>query len=118
MSERVFYLVFSNPVSEDRVEEFHQWYDEQHIPDVLSVPGLVSAQRIAYRDVSAAVGAPSARFGVIYEMEGDPEEVMGLIRERVASGEMVMSDVLDLSTFAMHFWDPRGAKVTAEEVRA
>ena len=118
MAERVYYLVFSNPVTEDRVDEFHAWYDDVHIPDVLAVPGLVSAKRISSRQHSATVAAPPAQFGVIYEIEGDPEEVMAEIRKRVASGEMTMSDVLDLSTFAMHFWDPRGEKVLAEEVRA
>lgn len=118
MSDHVFYLVFSNPVSADRVDEFNRWYDEQHIPDVLSVPGMVSAQRLTYHEMSAAMGAPPARFGVIYEMDGDPEDVMGTIRERVASGQIVMSDVLDLSTFAMHFWDAAGEKVLASTVRA
>lgn len=119
MAERVFYLVFSNPVSEDRLEEFHQWYDEVHIPEVLATPGFVSAQRIALRPTEFTKATePAQRFGVIYEIEGDPEEVMGKVSAGTRDGTIHMSDVLDLTTFAMHFWSPSGEKVLAEDVRA
>lgn len=119
MADRVYYLVFSNPVSDDRIDEFHRWYDEVHIPEVLATPGFVSAQRIGLRQTEFAKATePAQRFGVIYEIEGDPEQVMGQVSAGVAAGTIHMSDVLDLSTFAMAFWDPRGEKVLAADVRA
>lgn len=116
MAERLYYLVFSNPVSDDRIDEFHKWYDEVHLPEVLANPGFVSAQRIAFRPTEFAKGtAPVQRFGVIYEIEGDPEQVMGRVSAGVAAGTIHMSDVLDLTTFAMHFWNPNGDKVLAAQ---
>jgi hypothetical protein len=118
MTERLFYLVFSNPVAEDREEEFHQWYDEVHLPEVLATPGFISAQRIGLRRTEfARATEPAQRFGVLYEVEGDPEEVMGRVSAGVAAGTIHMSDVLDLSTFQMAFWSPRGEKLLASLVR-
>lgn len=118
MAERLYYVVFSNPVSEDRIDEFNKWYDEEHVPQVLATPGLIAAQRIEFRPTQfAAKTAPAHRFGVIYEMEGDPEEVMATVAQRVLSGEIHMIDVIDMDTFAMHFWTP-GERVLAADVRA
>src|SRR4051794_31569381 len=51
------------------------WYDDEHLPDVASAPGVVSARRFIDRDAPAAPGAQQAegrsRFLAIYEIE-DP----------------------------------------------
>ncbi len=46
-------LVLTNAV-EGRDDEFNQWYDHQHIPDALDVPGYVAAQRFRLADVQDA----------------------------------------------------------------
>jgi hypothetical protein len=40
----------------------------------------------------------------VYELEGDVDKVMARIQQRVASGEVHMSDSLDLSTSRVSFW--------------
>lgn len=42
-------MVFSNPVAGTEAE-YNTWYDKQHAPDVVSVPGFVSAQRYVLSD--------------------------------------------------------------------
>ena len=37
-------IALTNPV-EGREQEFNEWYDNQHVPDFLALPGCVSAQR-------------------------------------------------------------------------
>ena len=37
-------MVFTD-VPEDVEEEFNRWYDEEHIPERLSIPGVLSAAR-------------------------------------------------------------------------
>ena len=44
-------LAFPNPVA-GREDEFNRWYDGQHLPDMLAVPGFVSGQRFALTDVA------------------------------------------------------------------
>ena len=38
-------LVLSDPASPEREVEFNDWYDNRHIPEVLELPGYVSATR-------------------------------------------------------------------------
>jgi hypothetical protein len=35
------FVVMTNPTA-GKEDEFNEWYNKQHIPDVLNVPGLVS----------------------------------------------------------------------------
>lgn len=53
-------------------EEYHRWYDEEHIPAVLKVPGVVSAQRFAFSEVQLPMlGDTNPGYLAIYELEGD-----------------------------------------------
>ena len=107
MSQRAIQVVFSNPAA-GREEEFNQWYDNVHIPELLAVPGMLSATRYALHEagiyhVRGGV-VPEHKYMCVYELEGDVDKVMGRIQERVASGEIHMSDSLDLSTSRLSFW--------------
>jgi len=46
MAYKFIQVVFSNPVA-DREDEFNEWYDNVHIPELLTVPGMLSATRYA-----------------------------------------------------------------------
>ena len=43
------FIVFTNPV-EGKESEYNDWYNRQHIPDVLNIPGFVSGQRFRLAD--------------------------------------------------------------------
>ena len=58
-------VVQTRPVSPDRVDEYHDWYDNKHIPALLTIPGVVSARR--YR----ATGGDDLSFMAVYELEAD-----------------------------------------------
>jgi hypothetical protein len=113
MGDKLFYMVYSNPI-EGREDEFNEWYDTVHIPEVLATPGMVSAQRcdLKVTETSTMAGSEMSpdkhRYCVIYELDRDPDEVMGVITEKVLNGEMHMSDALDLTTAQMIWWAPRG----------
>jgi hypothetical protein len=47
-----------------REEEYHKWYDETHVPEIVAFDGFVSARRFAPVDE----GSP---FIAIYEMDAD-----------------------------------------------
>jgi hypothetical protein len=62
----------SDPARED---EFNRWYDEVHLPDLLSVPGIVAARR--YRVAPARGAEPSSQYLAVYEIEAEnPEAVL------------------------------------------
>jgi hypothetical protein len=48
-SQTYYLFVFDNAVA-GRDAEYDHWLDSQHVPDMLSVPGFVEAQRMTYSD--------------------------------------------------------------------
>ena len=116
MTDRCIQIVFSNPV-EGKDDEFNEWYDNVHIPELLAVPGMLSAQRYDLRDAEIYHlqdgRPPEQRYCLIYEMEGDVDAIMAEIQERVAEGKINMADCLDMSSWRLSFWDRLGPKVNA-----
>ncbi|MGW1029473.1 hypothetical protein ACWD4J_38315 [Streptomyces sp. NPDC002577] len=96
-------LVYSN-AREGRDEEFNEWYDKVHLPDLLSIPGVTAATR--YRVQTRDGEIPEHRYLTIYELEGDPEAVLQELRSRSASGEFRRSDSVDASTAKITTWKP------------
>lgn len=93
------FFVFSNP-TEGQEAEFNRWYDEQHLADVINVPGFVWAERYRLADTQSALNpqAPSHRYLALYAIETD--DIAGTMREleaRVGTPHLVMSDALDMS---------------------
>lgn len=67
-------LVVHVNAKEGMEEEFSRWYDEEHIPDLLTLPGIVGAQRFK---VSEGQDKPGQfKHLVIYEVEGDIAEAI------------------------------------------
>ena len=52
------------PVSPDREAEYHKWYNDTHLAQILSVDGIVSARRFAPTDGEGP-------FIAIYELDCD-----------------------------------------------
>jgi hypothetical protein len=109
-------IVFSNP-AEGKDDEFNEWYDNVHIPELLAIPGMLSAQRYKLRDaeIYRMEGATPPEHGylLIYEMEGDVDAIMQKIQENVVAGKINMADCLDMSSWRLSFWTPEGPKVNA-----
>jgi hypothetical protein len=60
-------VVFTNAV-EGRDEEFNDWYDNQHLGDVVGGGPFARAQRFSLADVEHEV-APEYRYLALYEIE-------------------------------------------------
>ncbi|MDH6242712.1 DUF4286 family protein [Mycobacterium sp. OTB74] len=118
MSDRFIQIVFSNPL-EGRDDEFNEWYDNVHVPDLLAIPGMVSAQRYEIKDAQIyhmeGGTAPVHRYAIIYEMEGDVDAILGKIQEGVMAGKITMADSLDMTSWQLSFWSPRGTKATGAQ---
>jgi hypothetical protein len=111
MADANLFLVLSNPV-EGRETEFEKWYEEVHLDDVLAVPGVISAQRfhLAPGPDETLMPPPAHRYLAVYELDTTPAEVLGSFLERVGSGQMILSESLDLAGVVMHAWTPAGPK--------
>jgi hypothetical protein len=110
VAERSIQIVFSNPYP-GKDDEFNEWYDNTHIPDILKIPGMVSAQRYDLRPLARdQEKEPEYRYVTIYEVEGDVDEVMAAVSKAATSGQMAMSDAFDRTSAKLAFWTAHGEK--------
>jgi hypothetical protein len=75
-------IVFSHLPDAVTDEEFCEWYDA-HLPEILSIPGFVSAQRFRLEPVVVDSLEPvSYRYLALYEIEGEPETLLAEMEKR------------------------------------
>ena len=75
-------IVFSHLPDSVSDEEFCEWYDA-HLPEILSIPGFVSAQRYRLEPVvTDSVEPVSYRYLALYEIEGDPQTLLAEMEKR------------------------------------
>ena len=88
------YVVFTEPVP-GREDDYNDWYNNQHLTDVLAVEGFVAAQRFKIVELDSN-SQPASRYMAIYEIEADdPKVVLDRLVETALTNGMVMSDALD-----------------------
>ena len=73
-------IVQSYPSSPGDTATYHSWYDEVHLPEILTVDGFVSARRL-----SAIEGGS---FVAVYEIDGDVGDAKANLAAAMASGSM------------------------------
>jgi len=97
----VYKLVALTNSVDGRDEEFGRWYDRQHIPDVLAIPGVLSAERFILS------GEGQHRYMTIYEIETDDlDAVKAEIASRAGTDRMPITEALDAQTASATFWAP------------
>ena len=80
-------VVFSS-FAPGREQEFNDWYDRIHVPEVLSVGPIVSCQRFKVADAQAM--PQTHRYVALYEFVGSAEEAV----DALMGATMQMSDTL------------------------
>lgn len=87
MPKQYLYVLTDAAQGFDR--EFNEWYDRQHIPEVLEIPGFVAATR--FRQLSD-IGLPDTsaqienEYLATYEISGDPRRAIEGLLERRSNG--------------------------------
>src|SRR5439155_18374050 len=80
--------VQTRPVSLERESDYHRWYDETHLPEILAFDGFVAARRFE------PIG-DDGPFIAIYEMDaGDLEQVWAQVAEAASTGKMSALDLI------------------------
>ena len=112
------FIVFTNPV-EGKESEYNDWYNRQHVPDVLNVPGFVSCQRFRLADAQMSRdGNRVHKYLAVYEIETDDlAATLKELRARGGTAEIVPSDAIDLKNVATYVFTPIAEKVLASDVR-
>jgi len=104
------FVVFSDPMP-GRETEYNDWYDTQHMPDVLKVPGFIAAQRFRLQ----GDGPGGCRYMAIYEIESDDiAAAMQELTSRAGTAAMPTSDALDVSRIQTFLAEASGSRLVAE----
>lgn len=90
-------VVFTNP-SEGREDEYNQWYNETHLPEVLRAEGFVAAQRFKLSPTQMMKADAPSQYLAIYEIEAeDVGKALDSLQQLATSGKMNMTEALDAS---------------------
>lgn len=75
-------LVESYPDSPELVDQYHKWYNETHLPEIVELEGFIAARRFE----PVGEGGP---FVAVYEFETDDiDSVRDRLSEAVQSGRL------------------------------
>lgn len=103
-------VVLTNAVP-GQEQEFVRWYEEQHLDDVLRVPGFISAQlfKVACDGAQPLTG----RYVALYEMEAeDPVAAYAGLQKAAQAGQLPMTAAMDLRNVVSTVVTPLSEKKT------
>lgn len=102
LDDRHMFFAFSRHTTDGAT--FARWYDEEHIPQIMSAPGMLRAQRFEVSDVKPLPGVVTPDLGhlAIYETTGDLEGFRTEVKRQLMSGEMVLPEFM-VSPFSTMF---------------
>jgi hypothetical protein len=85
-------VVLSNP-TEGREDEYNNWYNNQHLADVVAIPGYSSAQR--YKVLIPMAGDLKHRYLATYDMDANTPAEADAAVQNLMTTQMFISDALD-----------------------
>jgi hypothetical protein len=105
LDDRHLFFAWSRHTGDD--ETFARWYDEEHVPQIMSAPGVFRAQRFEMSDVKPLPGVVTPDLGhlAIYETAGELQGFREEVKRQLISGRMVIPEFM-VSPFAGMFLKP------------
>jgi hypothetical protein len=109
-------LVFSSPVA-GKEDEYLKWYQGQHEPDMVEVPGFASGQMLALSDVQINPDGPKSKYQYLVTYKMVTDDLGGMIATyRRLSPTMVMSPAFGPSDG--YTYKAVGPALSGDKVRA
>ncbi|MBZ6083040.1 hypothetical protein [Streptomyces olivaceus] len=108
---RFLLMVRTRPLA-GREAEYHRWYDDFHLAEVLRVPGFVTAERCAPPSGEDAEFAGDGTHLALFTVESDDfEATVAAFREAQAS--MEQPSCLAPESVSLTWWRSLGSRTTA-----
>ena len=80
---RTVFIVFSNCTDPAREQEFNDWYNDVHLPDILETPHFVAATRY---ELAGEPREGQGKYLAVYEIDNDDvDAAAAAIRQTIAS---------------------------------
>jgi 3-oxosteroid 1-dehydrogenase len=119
--ERFLFVVFTN-ANEGREREYNEWYTNQHLADVVRLPGVTSAQRFELAEKQRVAPPHPWKYMAIYEIETtDLQSTIDALQARSGTADMPVSGALDarrVSWFFKPITDVVGSTLPDDELTA
>jgi antibiotic biosynthesis monooxygenase (ABM) superfamily enzyme len=98
-SAETYYMYVLNEPEPGREVEYNNWYSNRHAPDVVSIPGFVSAQRYVANEQQMRPDAkPPVKYMIEFKIVTDDlAAVMGEVDRRIRDGVTVIDPVIGKS---------------------
>ncbi len=115
---RAMLVVMTDPVSPDREADYNEWYNECHLPDVLAIPGYVSATR--YRAFEGRRGF-NQEYLALYELDVPDVAALQQVSDehmhRIAEREMRLPPphTLSLESMRAEYYTAVGPRLGAPD---
>ncbi len=103
MAEKYLHIVQTSPTP-GREDEFNEWYENVHVPEVLRMPGFLSGQRFR---LAAEDPFSGPRYLAVYEIESD-DIAATLDTVRNTAPARTKSGAIDTSVSVVLTYEPIG----------
>ncbi|MFF3505004.1 hypothetical protein [Streptomyces sp. NPDC003247] len=108
---RYFLAVHTRPTP-GRETEYHRWYDDFHLDEVLQVPDFVTAERhVLVQSEGAQLLGPGSHLAVFTITSDDIDATMTAFRH--AQKSMARPACLDADSVALSWWRPLGSRTAS-----
>ena len=93
-----------------REREYHEWYHQVHLPELVNSFQMNGAQR--YELVAKLMGSDENQYLAIYDIDcDDPMVFLGQMGKAAASGKMSQTDTQDMGTTYTALFKELGTRV-------
>lgn len=111
--QKYLFVVLSNPV-EGEEDRYNAFYDDQHVPDVLRVPGIRSSCRYVLTQAQRQAQPSPFKYLAIYEIETDDlAGVCAEIGRRSGTDDMPRNMFISQDPKFAYMFAPMGPVMTA-----
>jgi hypothetical protein len=102
-------IALTTPVA-GKEKEFHDWYQNHHLAEIVAFPGMQGAQR--YKLTAKLIGSDANPWLAIYDLEtDDPMAFLGAVGQASAAGKLTPSDASDMATTYTALFEEHGERV-------
>jgi hypothetical protein len=99
MSHEYTVIIYSSP-ADGREDEYNKWYDEVHLGEFTSLPGVISGRRFK------VAGDKPAPYAAIYELSAPLDEVMAAMNAGLKDGTVRWHDAIDTASIQVVTLEP------------
>jgi hypothetical protein len=107
-------IVFSAPTP-GKEEEYHDWYNNTHLSEVIAIPGFAAAQRfeLSTDQLDGFTESPY-KYLAIYEFDRDPATALSALHSELESGRISLPESIQVSSICPWAYSSISTRATSQ----